>query len=198
MKSRIRIRRRHQQLVLRRWLRRRFLRFCLLRRRLLQQLRRPHATRSLRCCEVSPVAPASGGSALRSGPLLSAEQLQSRLLRPGRKCFHRRIPDNTVFTIPPSATRSIGDDTYRQGHFVEVLRRSVERLCGRWQPESAALQSAGSWSRTATSQKTNIKSTTERRARLTSRPDHHQRRRVLQHLQPVPVRHLHHGQLQSP
>ena len=41
-------------------------------------------------------------------------------------------PDNTVFTIPPSAVPQHWRRTAREGHFLEVLRRSVERLRRHW------------------------------------------------------------------
>ena len=76
----------------------------------------------------------------------------------------------------------------RPEHFVEVLWRSVERYAG--EPSHAA--------NPATSPKTNTRSTTARQAPQIPRRCHHERRRVLQHLQPLPVRHVDHDQRRDP
>ena len=55
--------------------------------------------------------PQASRSALRTGPLLPAEQLQPGLLSAtGTTRPRTRTPNNTVFTIPPSSARSIGDE----------------------------------------------------------------------------------------
>ncbi len=108
-RSRIRIRARHQQLVHGGRLRRRLVRLGLLRRRFLQQLLGSDAARRSRDRQVSADPAAPDRSALRGGALLSAQQLQPRLFRQRQQRLHRHNANNTVFTIPPSSTRSIGD-----------------------------------------------------------------------------------------
>ncbi len=130
-----------------------------------------------------------------------SEQLQPRLLRSGRKRFRRRIPGQ--HRIYDSAVRHAQHwrRTSCQGHFVEVLRRPMERLCGCWQPQSAALHAANTHH--GLLHPRGPVSTQLRSGGLAERSwrSYRQRRRVLQHLQPVPVRHVNHGQLlgsQSP
>jgi phospholipase C len=81
----------------------------------------------------------------------------------GNNAYTDTNANNTVFTIPPSSVRSIGDSLLAKQHFLEVLRRPVEQLCSRSVPAEL-------------------------------RRHRRQQRRVLQHLQSVPVRHLDHGQ----
>ena len=89
---------------------------------------------------------------------------------------------NNAFTDTNADQHGVHDSTLlraehrrradRRQDFVEVLRRSVEQLCARSVPDQ--LRSSG--------------------LEQLPRRSHYRSRRVLQHLQPVPVRHFHHGQ----
>jgi phospholipase C len=119
---------RHQQLVCRGRLWRRLLRLPGIRRRLLQRLLGSHPARRATVVNYLQSLPHPIDPHCEVGHYYLLNNYNPGYFGNGNNAFTDTSPDNTVFTIPPSSTPSIGDSLLAAENFLEVLRRPMEQL----------------------------------------------------------------------